>query len=80
MRQVKRTQIFKTSAAHDYTAFSKLPFFASIDLSDHKTKAIFHPSDDEEDLASKAGVRALHLDFWEFVAKEAQELQWGLSL
>jgi len=80
MRQVKRTQVFKTSAAHEYTAFRRLPFFTSIDLSDHKTKALFHPSNDEEDLAAKDGVRALHLDFWAFVAKEAQTLRWGFTL
>lgn len=80
MRQVRRTQVFKTSAAHDRYEFSRLPFFGSLDLSDNNRQAMRRPSNDAEDIASKAGVRALHLDFWEFVAKEAQDIRWGLSL
>lgn len=80
MRQVKRTQVFKTSAAHDRYEFRRLPFFGSLDLSDNKRQAIMRPSDDEEDLASKAGVRTLHLDFWAFVAKEANSIQFGFTL
>lgn len=81
MRQVKRTQVFKQSAAHSRDEFGRLPFFASIDLSGQKAQALTLPSDDEEqDILSKEGARSLHLDFWSFVAKEARSIQFGFTL